>query len=124
MEGIEGIEGVEGVEDICASLGLGHVPLLNAENRELNRRLQQLQVRVVASLLIMLIVLTFQIELQRNKQKVKEEDKQLEIYEEHIKTVKEATRLNQELVKAKKDTYTATEKLLTPKTKMNSKISL
>ena len=43
---MEGIEGVEGVEDICASLGLGHVPLLNAENRELNRRLQQLQVRV------------------------------------------------------------------------------
>ena len=53
---MEGIEGVEGVEDICASLGLGHVPLLNAENRELNRRLQQLQVRIVASLLIMLSV--------------------------------------------------------------------
>ena len=35
---------LEGVEDICASLGLGHVPLLNAENRELNRQLQELQV--------------------------------------------------------------------------------
>ena len=38
------MEDIEGVEDICASLGLGHVPLLNAENRELNRQLQELQV--------------------------------------------------------------------------------
>ena len=37
---------LEGVEDICASLGLGHIPLLNEENRELNRKLQELQVRV------------------------------------------------------------------------------
>ena len=37
---------LEGVEDICASLGLGHIPLLNEENRELNRKLQELQVRI------------------------------------------------------------------------------
>ena len=35
---------LDGVEDICASLGLGHIPLLNAENRELNRQLQEMQV--------------------------------------------------------------------------------
>ena len=27
------IGGIEGIEEICASLGLGKVPLLNAENR-------------------------------------------------------------------------------------------
>ena len=37
-------DGVDSVQDICASLGLGEVPLLNAENRELNRQLQELQV--------------------------------------------------------------------------------
>ena len=26
-------DGIEGIEEICASLGLGKVPLLNAENR-------------------------------------------------------------------------------------------
>ena len=113
---MEGIEGVEGVEDICASLGLGHVPLLNEKNRELNRQLQQLQVRFSSHSNMnrgpLLTVLTFQIQLQRNKQKVKEEDKQLEIYEEHIKTVKEATRLNQELVKAKKEEIAAEKNLL------------
>lgn len=40
---------VEGMEDICASLGLGHIPLLNAENRELNRQLQELQVNFLLS---------------------------------------------------------------------------
>ena len=39
------VDMLEGVEDICASLGLGHIPLLNEENRELNRKLQELQVR-------------------------------------------------------------------------------
>ena len=34
----------DSVQEICASLGLGEVPLLNAENRELNRQLQELQV--------------------------------------------------------------------------------
>ena len=52
---------IDGMEDIAASLGLGQVlacppsssstilqvPLLNAENRELNRQLQELQVREV-----------------------------------------------------------------------------
>ena len=37
-------ERMESVEDICSSLGLGHVPLLAADNRELNRQLQELQV--------------------------------------------------------------------------------
>ena len=37
---------LDGVEDICASLGLGHIPLLNAENRELNRQLQEMQVNI------------------------------------------------------------------------------
>ena len=60
-------ETMENVEDICASLGLGQVPLLNNENRELNRQLQELQ-----------------IQLRRNKQNIMEEAKQLEIYEEHI----------------------------------------
>ena len=40
------VDMLEGVEDICASLGLGHIPLLNEENRELNRKLQELQVRL------------------------------------------------------------------------------
>ena len=88
-------ETMESVEDICASLGLGQVPLLNAENRELNRQLQELQ-----------------IQLRRNKQNIKEEAKQLEIYEDHIKTVKEATKLNQELVKAKKEEIAAEKNLL------------
>ena len=39
---------LDGVEDICASLGLGHIPLLNAENRELNRQLQEMQVKNVS----------------------------------------------------------------------------
>ena len=30
-------DSIEGIEDLCASLGLGHVPLLNEENRKLNR---------------------------------------------------------------------------------------
>ena len=88
-------DSIEGIEDLCASLGLGHVPLLNEENRELNRQLQELQ-----------------IQLQRNKQKIKEEAKQLDIYEEHIKTVREATKLNQELVKAKKEEIAAEKNLL------------
>ena len=48
----------------------------------------------------------------RNKQKIKEEAKQLEIYEDHIRTVKEATKLNQELVKAKKEEISAEKNLL------------
>ena len=36
--------GIENIEDICASLGLGEVPMLNEENRKLNRQLQELQV--------------------------------------------------------------------------------
>ena len=43
------VDMLEGVEDICASLGLGHIPLLNEENRELNRKLQELQVRFIHS---------------------------------------------------------------------------
>ena len=35
---------MEGAEELCLSLGLGEIPLLNAENRELNRRLQAYQV--------------------------------------------------------------------------------
>ena len=53
-----------------------------------------------------------QIQLQRNKQKIKEDAKQLEIYQDHIKTVKEATKLNQELVKAKKEEIAAEKNLL------------
>ena len=41
------VDMLEGVEDICASLGLGHIPLLNEENRELNRKLQELQVKFI-----------------------------------------------------------------------------
>ena len=48
----------------------------------------------------------------RNKQRIKEEAKQLEIYQDHIKTVKEATKLNQELVKAKKEEIAAEKNLL------------
>ena len=33
MMKIRMIGGIEGIEEICASLGLGKVPLLNAENR-------------------------------------------------------------------------------------------
>ena len=28
-------DGIEGIEEICASLGLGKIPMLNAENRSL-----------------------------------------------------------------------------------------
>ena len=41
------MDDIESIEDICASLGLGHVPMLNEENRELNRKLQDLQVQGV-----------------------------------------------------------------------------
>ena len=41
------MDDVESIEDICASLGLGHVPMLNEENRELNKKLQDLQVQGV-----------------------------------------------------------------------------
>ena len=52
------VDMLEGVEDICASLGLGHIPLLNEENRELNRKLQELQVR-----LNKLLILTSEVRL-------------------------------------------------------------
>ena len=63
--------------------------------RELNRQLQELQ-----------------IQLQRNRAKIAEDAQQLEVYREHIKTVAEATRLNQELHKAKKEEVEAEEGLL------------
>ena len=53
-----------------------------------------------------------QIQLQRNKLKISEEAKQQEIYQEHIKTVREAKKLNQELVKAKREEIAAEENLL------------
>ena len=48
---------------------------------------------------MIIIAKILKIQLQRNRQRINEEAKQLEIYEEHIKTVEEATRLNQELGK-------------------------
>ena len=63
-------------------------------------------------LFFLMIFIIKQIQLQRNKQKIKEEAKQLEIYQDHIKTVKEATKLNQELVKAKKEEIAAEKNLL------------
>ena len=55
---------------------------------------------------------SLQIQLRRNKQKISEEAKQQEIYREHIKTVREAKKLNQELCKAKREEIAAEENLL------------
>ena len=46
------MDDVESIEDICASLGLGHVPMLNEENRELNKKLQDLQVQSVPKMVL------------------------------------------------------------------------
>jgi chromosome segregation ATPase len=102
---------IEGIEDICASLGLGkvvlsctllppltplpQVPLLNAENRALNQRLQELQ-----------------IQLGRNRAKIQEDAEQVRVYKEHLATVAEATELNQELLRAKRAEIEVEEGLL------------
>ena len=94
-------DAIEGIEEICASLGLGKVPLLNAENRsgKYNPRHHSIKMNIIIislgcenkltgnvfkSILSILRELSrqlqeLQIQLQRNRAKIAEDAQQMEV---------------------------------------------